>query len=124
MCVVKLVGARDAVIALQTDSQMVSRFTPFEVPRWRESETFRRLLAAFERILPLRRPSNLAQREIVQYYPCSPRVRVVAVSFRSFLNGDTLSAKSRFVRRTTSHGIPAYCNGLGADGCTPGTNSP
>jgi Bacterial TniB protein len=62
-----LVGTRDAVIALQTDSQMVSRFTPFEVPRWRESEAFRRLLAAFERVLPLRRPSDLAQREIVQY---------------------------------------------------------
>jgi hypothetical protein len=42
-----LVGTRDAVIALQTDSQMVSRFTPFEVPRWRESEAFRRLLATF-----------------------------------------------------------------------------
>ncbi|MDR5748187.1 hypothetical protein QCE73_33910, partial [Caballeronia sp. LZ029] len=55
------------VIALQTDSQMVSRFTPFEVPRWRESEAFRRLLAAFERILPLRRPSDLAQKEIAQY---------------------------------------------------------
>lgn len=62
-----LVGTRDAVIALQTDSQMVSRFAPFEVPRWRESEAFRRLLAAFERILPLRRPSDLAQKEIAQY---------------------------------------------------------
>lgn len=47
-----LVGTRDAVIALQTDSQIVSRFTPFEVPRWRESEAFRRLLAAFERVHP------------------------------------------------------------------------
>jgi hypothetical protein len=56
-----LVGTRDAVIALQTDSQMVSRFTPFEVPRWRVSEAFRRLLAAFERILPLRRPSDLVE---------------------------------------------------------------
>lgn len=62
-----LVGTDDAVLALQSDSQMVSRFTPFEVPRWRESETFRRLLSAFERILPLRRPSDLAQRETAQY---------------------------------------------------------
>ncbi|WP_254699711.1 TniB family NTP-binding protein [Trinickia violacea] len=62
-----LVGTRDAVIALQTDARMVSRFTPFEVPRWRESEAFRRLLAASERILPLRLPSDLAQREIAQH---------------------------------------------------------
>lgn len=62
-----LVGTDDAVIALQSDTQMVSRFTPFEIPRWRESEAFRRLLSAFERLLPLRRPSDLAQREIAQY---------------------------------------------------------
>jgi Cdc6-like AAA superfamily ATPase len=62
-----LVGTDDAVLALQSDAQMVSRFTPFEIPRWRESETFRRLLSAFERILPLRCPSGLAQRDIAQY---------------------------------------------------------
>lgn len=62
-----LVGTEDAILSLQSDAQMVSRFTPFEIPRWRESETFRRLLSAFERILPLRRPSGLAQRETAQY---------------------------------------------------------
>jgi hypothetical protein len=31
-----LVGTRDAVLALQTDAQMLSRYTPFEIPRWRE----------------------------------------------------------------------------------------
>ncbi|QEZ48903.1 TniB family NTP-binding protein [Cupriavidus oxalaticus] len=60
-----LVGTHDAEIALQTDSQMSSRFARFEMPRWQESEAFRGLLAAFERILPLRRPSNLSRREIV-----------------------------------------------------------
>lgn len=64
ICIV-LVGTQDAVMALQTDPQMVSRFRRFEVPRWQESEAFRCLLAAFERILPLRRPSNLARREMV-----------------------------------------------------------
>ncbi|BDB30440.1 MULTISPECIES: TniB family NTP-binding protein [Burkholderiaceae] len=62
---VVLVGTQDAVLALQTDPQMVSRFARFEVPRWQETEAFRSLLAAFEMILPLRRPSNLARREIV-----------------------------------------------------------
>jgi hypothetical protein len=36
-----LVGTQDAVIALQTDPQMVRRFTRFEIPRWNESEAFR-----------------------------------------------------------------------------------
>ena len=62
-----LVGTRDAVLALQTDTQMMSRYTPFEIPRWRESDGLRRLLAAFERVLPLRNPSDLARREIVQF---------------------------------------------------------
>ncbi|MGO4155423.1 TniB family NTP-binding protein [Cupriavidus sp. YAF13] len=57
-----LVGTHDAEIALQTDSQMSSRFARFEMPRWQESEAFRGLLAAFERVLPLRRPSNLSRR--------------------------------------------------------------
>ncbi|WP_244438941.1 TniB family NTP-binding protein [Paraburkholderia dilworthii] len=62
-----LVGTRDAVLALQTDAQMIGRYTPFEIPRWRESDGLRRLLAAFERVLPLRKPSDLARREIVQF---------------------------------------------------------
>ncbi|MCY0853459.1 TniB family NTP-binding protein [Cupriavidus sp. D39] len=62
---VVLVGTQDAVMALQTDPQMVSRFARLEVPRWQETEAFRSLLAAFEMVLPLRRPSNLARREMV-----------------------------------------------------------
>jgi hypothetical protein len=46
---------------------MISRFTPFEIPRWRESDDLRRLLGAFERVLPLRKPSDLMQRSIVQF---------------------------------------------------------
>lgn len=64
---VVLVGTSDAVVALQTDAQMSSRFTPMELPRWSESEEFRSFLHAFERLLPLRRPSLLAQRELVQF---------------------------------------------------------
>ena len=60
-----LVGTADAVVALQTDPQMSSRFTPMELPRWSESEEFRRFLHAFERVLPLRKPSSLAQRDLV-----------------------------------------------------------
>ena len=64
---VVLVGTADAVVALQTDSQMSSRFTPMELPRWGESEEFRRFLHAFEKLLPLKHPSALAQRDLVQF---------------------------------------------------------
>lgn len=61
-----LVGTDDAMLALSTDAQTRSRFTPFEIPRWRESEEFRRLLSAFEKVLPLRRPSHLSERSMVK----------------------------------------------------------
>jgi hypothetical protein len=61
------VGTADAPLALQTDPQMSSRFTPFEIPCWTESEDFRRLLRSFEQGLPLRKSSDLAQRPIVQF---------------------------------------------------------
>ena len=61
------VGTGDAPLAFQTDPQMSSRFTPFEIPGWTESEDFRRLLRSFEQALPLRKSSDLAQRPIVQF---------------------------------------------------------
>jgi hypothetical protein len=54
---------------------MISRYTPFETPRWRESEGQRRVLAAFERVLPLHKPSDLARREIVQFVLSATRGR-------------------------------------------------
>ena len=61
------VGTSDAPLAFRTDAQMSSRFTPFEMPRWTESDDFRRLLRAFEQVLPLRRASDLVQRTLVQF---------------------------------------------------------
>src|SRR6218665_2118670 len=61
------VGTADAPLALASDAQMTSRFTPFELPRWRVSDDLRRLLGAFESALPLRKPSDLMARSIVQF---------------------------------------------------------
>jgi hypothetical protein len=66
-CSVVLVGTDDALTALETDAQMRSRFAPLELPTWRENDDFRRLLAGFERMIPLRRRSNLAERETLQF---------------------------------------------------------
>jgi len=59
---VVLVGTADAPIALHSDAQMSSRFSPIEIPRWRETEEFRGFLAAFARLLPLRKASALTER--------------------------------------------------------------
>ncbi len=61
------VGTSEAPVAFQSDAQIYSRFAPFEIPRWTESEEFRSLLSAFEAALPLRRSSDLTQRPIVQF---------------------------------------------------------
>jgi hypothetical protein len=59
-------GTDEAWRALLSDPQVASRFEPFHLPRWGEDEAFRRLLAALEATLPLRRPSNLAQKAMVK----------------------------------------------------------
>ena len=64
---VVVVGTSDALLAVETDTQMRSRFTPFEIPRWRECDEFRRLPSALKRVLPLRRASNLAQKAIAEF---------------------------------------------------------
>jgi uncharacterized protein YdcH (DUF465 family) len=37
-------------VAFQSDAQIHSRFTPLELPRWSESEEFRRLYAEYEAV--------------------------------------------------------------------------
>lgn len=53
------VGTRDAFRALQTDPQLANRFEPALLPRWEFDTHFLRLLASFERMLPLHEPSVL-----------------------------------------------------------------
>lgn len=63
---ISLVGAgiQDALRAIQTDRQLVSRFDPVGLPRWTLDREFRMLLMSFEQVLPLRHPSNLAGKEL------------------------------------------------------------
>jgi len=52
-------GTPEARRALLTDNGLADRFESVELPRWTNSVSFRRLLASFGAILPLRRPSEL-----------------------------------------------------------------
>jgi hypothetical protein len=65
-CSIVVVGTRDALAAMQTDAQIASRFPEFELARWQPNEELRSFLAGFERQLPLRQPSGIADsREMV-----------------------------------------------------------
>ncbi|MEP0986026.1 TniB family NTP-binding protein [Ekhidna sp.] len=54
-------GTRDAFNAIQTDPQLANRFNPKVIKKWKNDEEFLRLLASFERILPLKKNSQLIE---------------------------------------------------------------
>ncbi len=58
------VGIKDAYRAIQIDPQLANRFEPAILPRWELDKNFLRLLMSFERMLPLKQPSNLHDREL------------------------------------------------------------
>jgi len=58
------VGTNEALNAIGTDPQLANRFEPVRLPRWDMGTEFRSLLGSFERLLPLKKPSGLANREI------------------------------------------------------------
>jgi len=60
------VGTRDAVRVLHTDPQHASRFSVVALPLWKIDADFQRLLASFERLLPLRKPSSLHTPDIAR----------------------------------------------------------
>lgn len=64
ICIVA-VGTSDALLAVQTDQQVASRFEPCEIPRWGATNEFRGFLATYVKGLPLREPSDITDRESV-----------------------------------------------------------
>jgi Bacterial TniB protein len=52
-------GTADAKRALTTDEQLADRFEAVELPRWHNDESFHRLLASFQSVLPLKQRSDL-----------------------------------------------------------------
>lgn len=54
------IGTAEAMRAVQTDPQLSNRFTPEVLPKWTKGAELARLLASFERVIPLREPSQLA----------------------------------------------------------------
>lgn len=59
-------GVDDAAYAISSDAQLERRFQVYDLPRWKENESFRSFLAAYESMLPLRKPSELWRQEKVK----------------------------------------------------------
>jgi len=57
-------GTPEARRALLTDSGLADRFESVELPRWTNNLAFRRLLASFAGILPLRKSSDLDHEKV------------------------------------------------------------
>lgn len=57
-------GTKDALRAIKTDPQLDNRFKSVYLPRWEYNTDFRRLLASFEHMMPLSKPSNLKSSEL------------------------------------------------------------
>lgn len=53
-------GTEDALRVIQSDPQMSNRFEPEFLPRWPLDADFQRMMASFERVIPLAKPSGLA----------------------------------------------------------------
>lgn len=60
-----LSGTKDAVRILHTDPQHASRFDVAELPVWQNDKEFKRLVGSFEKILPLKKPSNLTETSVL-----------------------------------------------------------
>ncbi len=57
-------GTKDALRAVKTDPQLDNRFKPLILPQWSYDTNFKRLLASFEKTIPLKQPSRLHSQEI------------------------------------------------------------
>ncbi len=58
------VGIDKAFNAISTDPQLANRFEPVLLPRWELNTEFLRLLASFEKMLPLKEASNLVETDL------------------------------------------------------------
>lgn len=54
-------GIKEVYNFLASDPQLSNRFDPVELPHWEIGDDYMDLLASFEMVLPLKKPSNLAE---------------------------------------------------------------
>ena len=62
-----IVGIPSALHATNTDTQINNRFKPIALKKWQLDRDYLSLLASLEKILPLKNPSNLTDKELATY---------------------------------------------------------
>ena len=58
------VGTKEAKNVFSSDDQLSNRFKPVEIPKWKVDIEYRKLLASFEKLVALKKPSNLDSKEL------------------------------------------------------------
>lgn len=109
------VGTREAVRVLHTDPQHASRFDVVSLPLWKLDKDFQRLLASFERLLPLRDPSGLHAPEMARklHFLCEGNIGNLSrllnscarVAIENAIERISLELLDRHAWMRTSHGI-------------------
>ena len=91
------VGTAEALHAIQSDDQLANRFEPIRLPPWRNGEEYRQLLSTLEALLPLRRPSHLA----------NPALADKILSAAEGILGEVVSIVTRAAVRAVTAGTEA-----------------
>lgn len=84
-------GIPTALNALRSEPQMLSRFEPTILDRWKLDKEYLRFLASYETFLPLAEPSNLASREL------APTIYGMA--------GNTIGATVKLLKNASTHAL-------------------
>ena len=94
------VGTQDAFFAINSDPQLANRFEPALVPKWKMDDEYLRLLASFERMLPLEKVSTLTED--------APAAKILALSEGTIGEISSLiTAAASFAIRSASEQITA-----------------
>jgi Cdc6-like AAA superfamily ATPase len=91
------VGTAEALHAVQSDDQLANRFEPTGLPPWRHGEEYQQLLSTLEAVLPLRRPSQLAE----------PMLAEKILSAAEGILGEVVSIVTRAAVRAVTTGAEA-----------------
>jgi hypothetical protein len=100
------VGTQDAFNAIHTDPQLANRFEPAILPGWTMGDEYLRLLASFESLLPLERPSMLIE----------PALALKILSLSEGTIGEIAALIQRAALYAIEHNIEQITS-VGLDGC-------
>jgi type II secretory pathway predicted ATPase ExeA len=104
--VIVAVGIRDAFNAINTDAQLANRFEPELLPKWEMNEEYLRLLASYECMLPLKKPSNLIDTDIALKILSLSEGTIGEISkVLSLASVEAIKSKKEFIDKSIIHKI-------------------